>query len=418
MSGFAVDTADDGDQAFRSLREQRYDVVIADVRMPRIDGMELLVMVEEFDPQLPIILLTGHGDIALAVEAMRRGAHDFLEKPYDADHLVAVVERASAARRMSDELIRLRNADAAGIEGRFVGTSPGAQAVRARIEQLKDLDIDVLIRGETGTGKEVAARALHDFGRRGRRPFVAINCAAIPETVFESEMFGHHRGAFTGASDKRVGKIEYADGGTVLLDEIESMPLSLQAKMLRVIQERVVEPLGGNREVPSDVRFIAASKVDLKVESEAGRFRSDLYFRLSTVELHIPPLRNRREDIAMLFKLFVAAAADRHKVEPPELRPATLDRLSAQNWPGNVRELKAAAERFSLGLAIDGNNTLGAGQQPPGTLPERLVAFETQLIREALEACGGSTQAAATRLGIPVRTLNEKIARYGVVRAI
>jgi two-component system C4-dicarboxylate transport response regulator DctD len=315
LSGFETETAAGASAALARLAEKRFDALISDVRMPGMDGLALLDAALKADSGLPVILLTGHGDIALAVEAMRAGAHDFLEKPYDADHLVAVLRRAVATRRMNDELERLRESAGLDIEQRFVGVSRGAAGVRERLAQLRDLDIDVLLRGETGAGKEVAARALHDFGKRRRRPFVAINCAAVPESIFESEMFGHDRGAFTGAVQKRVGRIEHAEGGTVFLDEIDAMPLPLQAKMLRVIQERVVEPLGGNWEVPVDVRFIAATKADLKAESEAGRFRADLYFRLSTFEVAIPPLDRRRDDIALLFRHFAAAAARRHGLD-------------------------------------------------------------------------------------------------------
>jgi two-component system C4-dicarboxylate transport response regulator DctD len=379
--------------------------------MPGMDGLALLDEALKADPGLPVILLTGHGDVALAVDAMRAGAHDFLEKPYDADHLVAVLRRAVATRRMNDELERLRESAGLDIEQRFVGVSRGAATVRERLTQLRDLDIDVLLRGETGAGKEVAARALHDFGKRRHRPFVAINCAAVPEAIFESEMFGHDRGAFTGAAQKRVGRIEHADGGTIFLDEIDAMPLPLQAKMLRVIQERVVEPLGGNRQVPVDVRFVAATKADLKAESDAGRFRPDLYFRLSTIEVAIPPLDKRRDDIALLFRHFAAAAARRHGLEQPKPPPSLLVALAARDWPGNVRELKAAAERFALGLPV-GVDDVPDGAREEQPLPDRVAAFEARLIQAALETHGGNTQAAAADLGVPLRTLNEKIARY------
>ncbi|MGN6582287.1 MAG: sigma-54-dependent transcriptional regulator, partial [Rhizobiaceae bacterium] len=294
LSGFSVDAAADAPSALQMQRRSDFDTLITDIRMPGTDGMTLMRSALECDPRLPVILLTGHGDVALAVEAMRAGAHDFLEKPYDADHLVAVIDRAVAARRLDREMERLRAGTGGNdLEDRLVGNTPQITALRKRILQLADIDVDILIQGETGTGKEVVARALHESGKRSRRPFMALNCAAIPETIFESELFGHERGAFTGAIQKRIGRIEHAAGGTVFLDEIESMPLALQAKMLRVVQERVVEPLGSNRQVPVNVRFIAATKADLKAESDAGRFRSDLYFRLATVQILIPPLRQR-----------------------------------------------------------------------------------------------------------------------------
>jgi two-component system C4-dicarboxylate transport response regulator DctD len=413
LSGFETETAAGAPAALARLAQKRFDALISDVRMPGMDGLALLEAALKADPGLPVILLTGHGDIALAVEAMRAGAHDFLEKPYDADHLVVVLRRAVATRRMNDELERLRESAGLDIEQRFVGVSRGAAAVRERLAQLRDLDIDVLLRGETGAGKEVAARALHDLGKRRHRPFVAINCAAVPEAIFESEMFGHDRGAFTGAAQKRVGRIEHADGGTVFLDEIDAMPLPLQARMLRVIQERVVEPLGANRQVPVDIRFVAATKVDLKAESDAGRFRADLYFRLSTIEVSIPPLNRRRDDIALLFRHFAAAAARRHGLDQPRPAPALLAALGARDWPGNVRELKAAAERFALGLPIDADEPRGDGDEA-SSLPDRVAAFEARLIQASLDAHGGNAQAAAGVLGIPLRTLNEKIARHGL----
>lgn len=414
LSGFDVATAPDAETAIARLNPTSCDALITDVRMPGMGGVALLEAVRMRDPSLPVILLTGHGDVALAVEAMRGGAHDFLEKPYDADHLVAVLDRAVAQRRLNAEVHRLREAvgAAAPLEARFVGLSAAAQSLRTQIAQLASLDVDVLVHGETGTGKEVVARALHDFGKRRARPFVALNCAAIPESVFESEIFGHDRGAFTGAAQKRVGRIEHADGGTVFLDEIESMPLSLQAKLLRVIQERVVEPLGSNRQIPVDVRFVAATKSDLRTESDAGRFRADLYFRLATVSLAIPPLRQRRQDVALLFRHFCLDAASRHAVAAREPTRGLLAALEDAEWPGNARELRAAAERFALGLPLE-PAALGA-EDADADLPARMAAYEARLIAQALADADGNTQEASRLLGVPLRTLNEKIQRYGL----
>lgn len=419
LSGFSVETAADGAAALAKLAARAYEVVITDVRMPGLDGMGLLAQARLRDPHQAVVLLTGHGDVAIAVEAMRAGAHDFLEKPYDADHLVAVLERAVAQRRLSAEVERLRlAAPGAELEDRFVGLSGAAAAVRARIAQLADLDVDILIQGETGTGKEVVARALHDLGRRRDRPFVALNCAAIPESVFESEIFGHDRGAFTGAAQRRVGRIEHAQGGTVFLDEIESMPMALQAKMLRVIQEREVDPLGSNRAVPLDIRFVAATKSDLSKMSESGNFRADLYFRLATVQISIPPLSRRRDDIALLFARFAAGAAARHGLAPREPDRALLASLAGRDWPGNVRELRAAAERHALGLPVTGDEdafALEAEHAGGGLgLAARVAAYEADLIREALETSGGSAREASRLLDLPLRTLNEKIQRHGL----
>jgi two-component system, NtrC family, C4-dicarboxylate transport response regulator DctD len=256
----------------------------------------------------------------------------------------------------------------------------------------------------------VLARALHEFGNRSAGNFVAINCAAIPEAIFESEIFGHEKGAFSGAAAERAGKFEYGQGGTVFFDEVESMPLALQAKVLRAIQERTVVRLGSNRERPVDVRFIAATKTDLRRESEAGRFRADLYYRLATVELAIPPLAERREDIPLLYGVFVRAAAERFGMTRPE--QIDLTGLREQPWPGNVRELRSAAERAVLGLAGSGYVPMPAGR--PHSLPDRVARFEAEAIAQALHMANGSTAEAAERLGLPRRTLNEKIARYAL----
>lgn len=412
VSGFSVTSYTAAQRALERVDPAGVDCVVTDVRMPGLDGIAVLNHYRAAAPDLPVVLLTGHGDVALAVDAMRRGAHDFIEKPYDAEHLVAILDRATERRRLGRELARLRRvAGGTELEDRLVGLAPAMATLRQSILQLADIDVDVLVTGETGTGKEVIARALHDFGSRAQGQFVAINCAAIPETVFESEMFGHARGAFTGAAGERVGKLEYARGGTVFLDEIESMPLALQAKVLRAIQERSVEPLGTNVSRPIDVRFIAASKTDLRAESAAGRFRPDLYFRLATVELAVPPLRQRREDVPLLFNLFAANAERRFRL-PETGTHRVPPGLESSEWPGNVRELKALAERTVLGVMQRGMvpGEGGAGE----SLADRVARFEAVAIEQALRDAGGSTADAAERLGLARRTLNEKIARYGL----
>tara|TARA_R110002124_G_scaffold1797_17_gene11600 strand:- start:60652 stop:61977 length:1326 start_codon:yes stop_codon:yes gene_type:complete len=412
VSGFAVETFTEPERALARLPQADFDCVVTDVRMPAMDGLAVLGQITQFDAELPVVLLTGHGDVPMAVQAMRAGAHDFLEKPYDADYLVAILDRAVEQRRLKRELRSLRNAVGSEpmLERRLVGISAPIVALRRQVQQLADIDVDVLITGETGAGKEVVARALHETGRRSRGNFVAINCAAIPEALFESEIFGHERGAFSGAAQTRIGKFEFANGGTVFLDEIESMPLALQAKVLRAIQERVVERLGSNRQIGIDVRFIAATKTDLAVDSAAGRFRADLYYRLSTVELTVPPLRERREDVPLLFQLFVADAARRFGIPAPAINPRDTDRLQVQHWPGNVRELKAIADRAALGIV---KNARKAGTET-SSLSERVARFEAEVIAEALLESGGVTTDAADRLGLPRRTLNEKILRYGL----
>ncbi len=416
VSGFSVTAHHRPEEAYQQLLRSEPDVVVSDIRMPGIDGMTLLNSVIKARSDVPVILMTGHGDVTLAVKAMKQGAEDFIEKPYDAEYLLSVLDKAVEKRRMKREIARLQGLiQEEGGGPQIVGDSPAMRALRSRVAMLADVDIDVLIIGETGSGKELVAQALHRQGRRRAGPFVAINCAALPESIFESEVFGHAKGAFTGALSDREGKFEYAAGGTVFLDEIESMPLALQAKILRVLQERVIERLGENRLRPVDVRIIAAAKSDLSGEIAAGRFREDLFYRLATADLRIPPLRQRREDIGLLFSHFASLAAHRYGRAERTVPAALLARLQQEEWRGNVRELKARAERFALGL--DETNAGTAAQAGPDndmTLPDRVAAYEVQLIRAAIDKHDGNTARAAASLGIPHRTLNEKISRYGL----
>lgn len=404
-SGFTVTTHTDPQRALADIDTATCDCVVSDIRMPGLSGLDLLERLHRTDPDLPVILLTGHGDVPVAVKAMRAGAYHFLEKPYDAEQLVSILDNAVEKRRLVGEISRLKR-QPDDLEARLIGVSPAIVELRRSILHLADIDVDMLITGETGTGKEVAARALHDFGRRRAGPFVAINCAAIPETIFESELFGHDKGAYTGAVGAREGKLVFANGGTVFFDEIESMPLALQAKVLRVIQERVVEPLGSNRQIEIDVRFIGATKSDLRLESEAGRFRPDLYFRLSTIDLALPALRARREDIGLLHTVFARRAAERFGLPMRDPSPAMLADLGSKSWPGNVRELKGQAERSIIGIA-----PLPTDSPAAETLPDQLARFEAGIIASALETANGSSARAAELLGIPRRTLNEKITR-------
>ncbi|MES1149923.1 MAG: sigma-54 dependent transcriptional regulator, partial [Bradyrhizobium guangdongense] len=289
LGGFAVRTAAAAEEAMRLVKESPPDVVLSDFRMPQISGLELMREIHRADPDIPVVLLTAHGDVPLAVAAMREGAYDFLQKPHDPEQLSLVIARAVERRRLKLQLGELAGKLAASgaIESRLIGLSKPMAALRASVLELAAHDRDVIVTGETGTGKEVVARALHDLGPRAKFPFVAVNCAAIPAELFESELFGHEAGAFTGARGSRIGKFEHASGGTLLLDEIESMPLPFQAKILRALQERAIERVGSNKLVPVDVRVIAAAKGDLAAESRDGRFRSDLYFRLAAAELHL-----------------------------------------------------------------------------------------------------------------------------------
>ncbi len=414
LAGLEVRSFADAEGALAALAAELPGAVVSDVRLPGRDGIALLGELRQLDRELPVILVTGHGDVAMAVQAMRDGAHDFIEKPFTSEHLVRVTRQALEKRALLLENRRLKEALPTQDGLPVIGQTPAMQEVRRLVAALAPTDVDILINGETGSGKEVVARAIHSAsGRRG--PFVAINCAALPESVFESEMFGHEAGAFTGAGKRRIGKIEYAHGGTLFLDEIESMPLNLQVKLLRALQERSIERLGGNAPVAVDCRVVAASKADLKALSEAGQFRADLYYRLNVVSIDLPPLRQRQEDIPLLMGHFLQQAAKRFGREVPAWGPAELARWQAQPWPGNVRELKNAAERFCLGLDQP-QAASPAGSAPGAELPlaRRLELAEQGFIEAALAACHGNVALAAERLQLPKKTLYDKLARLQI----
>jgi two-component system C4-dicarboxylate transport response regulator DctD len=414
LSGFQVQVYSRAEDCLAQLPEHFPGVVLSDVRMPGMSGLELLARLQAADPDLPVILLTGHGDVPMAVDAMREGAYDFLEKPFSPDTLLRNLRRALEKRQLILENRSLHEkADArTRLDATLLGISPSLQTLRQQVLDLAQLPVNVVIRGETGSGKELVARCLHDFGPRAHKPFVALNCAAIPEQLFETELFGHESGAFTGAQGKRIGKLEYADGGTLFLDEIESMPLAQQVKLLRVLQEHKLERLGSNRTIDVDVRIVTATKPDLLDEAKAGRFREDLAYRLNVAELRLPPLRARCEDIPLLFAHFSRQAALRLGRPVPELSGAQLSQLLAHDWPGNVRELANAAERQLLGLASAPAASGDAGH----SLAARQEAFEAQCLRAALSRHKGDIKAVLEELQLPRRTLNEKMQRHGLLR--
>ena len=396
-------------------------VVVSDIRMPGIDGLQVLEQLHGRDSELPVLLITGHGDVPLAVQAMRAGAYDFLEKPFATDALLDSVRRALALRRLvlDNRSLRLALSDRQQLATRLVGHSPAMLRLREQIGALAGTRADVLILGETGAGKEVVARALHDLSSRSEGPFVAINAGALAESVVESELFGHEPGAFTGAQKRRIGKFEFANGGTLFLDEIESMSLDVQVKLLRMLQERVVERLGGNQLIPLDIRIIAATKEDLRQSADQGRFRADLYYRLNVAPLRIPPLRERGDDILVLFQHFADAASQRHGLSPHALQPAQRALLLRHDWPGNVRELQNAAERFALGLelALDGQAPSAAAPTAPklsGNLSEQVEQFERSLIAAELAQPHSSMRSLAEALGIPRKTLHDKLRKHGL----
>ncbi|MBD8473319.1 sigma-54-dependent Fis family transcriptional regulator [Pseudomonas sp. CFBP 8770] len=389
-------------------------IVVSDIRLPGMDGLELLSQLKARDPSLPVVLITGHGDISMAVGAMRSGAYDFMEKPFSPERLVDVVRRALERRGLAREVSSLRRqlAERSSLEGRIIGRSPAMHNLRELIANVADTSANVLIEGETGTGKELVARCLHDFSRRQPQPFVALNCGGLPEQLFESEIFGHEANAFTGAGKRRIGKIEHADQGTLFLDEVESMPIALQIKLLRVLQERTLERLGSNQSIAVDCRLIAATKADLDALSRQNQFRSDLYYRLNVVTLELPPLRERREDILELFQHFLQMAALRFDREPPELDAQTLSRLMSHDWPGNVRELRNVAERYALGLPAFKKN--GAATVVSLGFSEAVEAFERNLLTEALQRTAGNLSQASLELGMAKTTLFDKVKKYGL----
>ncbi|NRQ16712.1 sigma-54-dependent transcriptional regulator [Ensifer sesbaniae] len=413
LAGFRVETFAAAEHVLEFISFSFAGVVISDIRMPGMDGMTLLQRIREIDAEVPVILVTGHGDVQLAVRAMREGAYDFVEKPFAAQMLAGTIRRALDWRTLVLENRRLKAV--AGkrddIEQRLPGRSQVMVDLRYRIRAIGAADADTLIIGDTGVGKEVLARTLHDLSARANNPFIAINCAALPENLIESELFGHEPGAFPGAIRPRYGKFEHGRGGTILLDEIGSMPFDLQAKFLRVLQERVITRLGSNEVVPLDVRFIATSKVDLEREVAAGRFRADLLYRLNVATLRVPSLAQRRADIPLLFLQLIRESAARYGRDEVEVSQAMLAEMAERDWPGNVRELRNAAERLVLGLDAAPHD---AAKEESGRLADKVAAYEKSLIASAIAAHGGALKPVYESLGISRKTLYEKMQKFGL----
>lgn len=383
-------------------------MVISDLRMPEMDGLELLKALRSQAVSVPIVLLTGHGDVAHAVEAIRAGAEDFLEKPYDSAHLLAVIRRTLDAQATRSELARLQQVLVERDKAAILGRSRAIRSFRARIAALASVDIDVVITGETGTGKELAARAIHVDSARADRPFVVLDCAVLSEASAEVILFGHGKGVFAHDAEGRTGKLETAHGGTLMLDEVEALPPSIQPKLLRVLQERTVERIGEAMPRPLDIRVIATTKTPLRL---IEGFRPDLHYRLSGAELSTPTLREAGEDIPLIFAHYAQLAARRYGRPDPDLPWTLQQKLKRLAWPGNVRELKASAEAYALGLT---EISAAAPVAVRATLADRVADFEAREIAAVLDAHAGNTLRAAETLGIPRRTLNDKMRRYGV----
>lgn len=434
--GHDVAQAADGRQALSALRAEPFELLLLDLKMPGLHGMEVLAHARRERPELPVVVLTAHGTIAQAVEAMRLGAFDFLEKPLKSPGALRALARAAirSAPRPGTHATPAGEASPQGSPRLSYG-APAMRSVLTEVEQVARTAATVLLQGESGTGKELLARAIHAGSPRAQGPFVAINCAALAEGLVESELFGHEKGAFTGAHERRKGKLELAEGGTFFLDEVAELQPTVQSKLLRVLQERSFERVGGGQTLQADVRWVAATHRDLKAMVARGAFREDLFYRLSVFPIHVPPLRARREDIVPLARALLTELSQ-GLGRPPDaarLSPGAEEKLLAYNWPGNVRQLRNVLERAAIvagggpvepaHLVLEGNPGAGPAVEAaqrgahasanPGADPGRsLEELEREAIRRALDAESGHRKRAAERLGIGLRTLYEKIKRY------
>jgi two-component system, NtrC family, response regulator HydG len=425
--GYSVESAESGKSALEHAAARPPDIVVADLTMPEMGGLELLTKLHEQDRDLPVIVATALADLGSAVAAMRAGADDFIAKPVDIEQLTLVLERALQRRAVATEAEflrqQLRERDGDGLHG-MIGASTAMQKIYSLARQVAGSRATVLITGESGTGKGELARAIHALGPRAARPFVSLHCAAVPETLLESEMFGHEKGAFTGADRRRLGRFEQANGGTLFLDDVGEVPLALQVKLLRVLQERTFERIGGNESIHSDVRVVAATNRDLVAEVQAGTFREDLYCRLDVVHIEMPPLRFRGGDAMILANHFLRRfAADNHK-QIEAFSDEARARIASYSWPGNVRALENAIERAVVlaegaiigidDLPLEGDvHATTSSLRIPGASMEQI---EREAILKTLDACDGSTTRAAEVLGISVRTIQYRLHEYGRAR--
>jgi len=428
--GYEVTAHEDGERGIAALYEQPFDIVLTDLKLPGRDGQEVLKAAKAVHPDLPVVVMTAYGSIETAVTAMREGAYDFITKPFDPDHLVLVLNKAAETRRLVTENRVLRQTARHVGAPRIIGSSRALADAREKAVKVAGAGTTVLLTGESGTGKELFAQLIHAESPRRAGPFVAVNCAAVPHQLLESEFFGHEKGAFTGADARRMGKFELAAGGTVFLDEIGDMDLALQAKLLRVLQDGEVVRVGGERAVPLDVRVVAATNQDLPTRIATGRFREDLFYRLSAFPVRIPPLRERREDVPALVAHFVRHFAGELGRTVTGVAPEVLAALSAYDWPGNVRELQNCVERaviLSSGPVVDQVDLGDTARPPDGGAPvipldaplQEIAAaatrhYETLRIRQVLDETGGNKSQAAQILKVSYKTLLTKIKDYAI----
>ena len=433
--GYAVEEAEDGARALSLVATRPYDVVVTDIRMPGADGFELLAAVKARAPDTEVVMMTGYATVADAVRAMKQGAFDYLEKPFDPDAALGVVARAAERKRQSDEARRQTAPGTAEAFHNLVGRSPRMREAFALLEKAAGLDITVLLLGETGTGKELAARAIHYHSARKERRFVPVNCGALPADLVESELFGHARGAFTGAAAAKPGLFEEAEGGTLFLDEVGELPLPAQVKLNRALQEKEIRRVGDTQPVKVDVRVIAATHRDLREEAKAGRFREDLFYRLHVFPVTLPPLRDRADDVPLLAHHFLAKHARALRREAGAFEPEALGRLAGYAWPGNVRELENAIERA---VAVSAGDRIGVADLPPevaGATPAPLAGIDPAALaklpyREAvaeardrtsrdylvalLAEFGGNVTRAAERAGLERESLHRLLRKHGI----
>jgi two-component system response regulator HydG len=427
--GYNTSEADDGSTAIERVHEGAFDLILMDIRMIKVSGLQALTEIKAFNPAIPVIIMTAYSSAQTAVEALKNGAYDYLTKPLDFDELRFAMERAMDHRQLKDENRLLRESLGSHFDTQnIIGRSPAMVKLIETVAQVAPSEATVLITGESGTGKEMIAGAIHFNSSRKDGPFVKINCAAITETLLESELFGHEKGAFTGAYKKKEGRFRQAHGGSLFLDEISEMSLAMQVKLLRVLQEREITRVGGEEVIKVDVRIIAATNKDLLQEIDAGRFREDLYYRLNVVTLNMPPLRDRREDIPLLAQHFLKMFAEKNRKEIKGFTPQAMDRLLKYDWPGNVRELMNAVER---GVVLSRSDYLDEEELSPilrdasssreippkdATLTDMpLDEVEKATILKTLELTGGNKSEAARRLGVTRKTLHKKLKMYGVM---